>query len=223
MNIREILGFSALLLFPSLAAGQSSWPPDPPPVWLARPRVETFASIALGHVFRFDDRSFGNHANAGAGVEATVWRGLRAGAELNRTFGLSASPVKCGAISTGPGQTPLPCTGSAREGVGSATAASFTASYFFGTRRLQPYVLGGLSILHAKVYSASSIVRGDHVEFQEHSTTDTGIGMTFGFGLRACVTRRLSIRPEFRFSDGSALSSANLSQMRLSLSLAYGW
>lgn len=150
-----------------------------------------------------------------------VWRGLRVGAEVNRTFGLSPTPVKCGAIYPAPGQPAYPCTGSARAGVGEATAASFTAAYFFGARRVQTYILGGIGILRTREYTATSIIRTNYVEFQEDSNSDTGAGVTLGLGLRAAVTRRLSVRPELRFSDGTALSSANFSQLRLSLGLGY--
>jgi opacity protein-like surface antigen len=63
----------------------------------------------------------------------------------------------------------------------------------------------------------------DYVELQEASTNTTGIGMTLGVGLRVAVTRHLSIRPEIRYSDGTGLSSANLSQTRLSAGLGYSW
>ena len=218
MSLRKMfLGFCAWLAFSSLAAGQTK------PAWTARPKVEIFGSVAVAHIFRAGDRGLGTKANAGAGVEVPIWRGLRAGAEVNRTCGLAPTPVKCGSIYPGPGQPAYPCTGSAREGVGAAMAASFTAAWFFGGGRSQPYVFGGLSILRTQQFTSVSIVRTDHVEFQEISSRDTGAGLTFGIGLRAPLTRRLSIRPEFRFSDGTAMSRANLSQVRFSVGLGYGW
>jgi len=222
VKLRLIIGSVALLLCPSLAESQTSLPREQPG-WSVRPRVEVFASAGVGHVFRFEDRGFGTRSNAGAGVEVTIWRGLRAGAEVNRTFGLSPRPVKCGGIYPAPGQPAYPCTGSAREGVGAATAASFTAAYFFGEHRVQPYVLGGISVLRVREFTATSILRGDHIELQENSSNGTGAGIALGTGLRISVTRRFTIRPEFRFSDGTAMSGINMSQTRLAVGLGYTW
>ncbi len=220
MDIKRLSVVSIVCLFPGLAAAQSTQNPER--AWTPRPKFEIVTSIAMGHVFRFNDQGFGNHVNFGVGVELPVWRKLRVGAEINRTFGLSPSPVECGAILAGPGQ-PLPCVGTARQGVNSATTGSFTASYFFGEGRIQPYILGGISILSAKEYRASSIVHQDFVELSERELSSTGIGPTFGAGLRASINRHFSVRPEVRFSDGTALSDLNLSQWRISLGVAYGW
>ena len=221
MNGRMTLVVFISVLGPALAAGQSPAPQEP--TWISHPKVEIIGSIAAGHLFRFDDRGYGTNLNAGVGVEVPVWRGLRAGAEVNTTFGLSPSAATCGGIYPAPGQPAYPCTGFARDGVSGATEASFTAGYFFGHRRLQPYVLGGVSLLRTEQNSVVYIVQTDHVEIKGLSSNTTGIGLTLGAGLRAAVTRRLSIRPEFRYSDGTGLSSANMSQIRLSLGLGYSW
>jgi opacity protein-like surface antigen len=208
------------LLFSTFAAAQESREREPS--WNARPKFEIVASVAMGHVFRFPGHGFGNHLNFGVGVDMPVWRKLRIGAEINRTFGLSPTPVKCGSILTSSGQ-PMPCVGFAREGVSSTTAGSFTAAYFFGEGRVQPYLVGGLSILSGREFRSTSMVRQDVVELSEHELSSTGIGLTAGVGLRGSISRHFSIRPEIRFSDGTALSSLNLSQWRISLGAAYGW
>jgi len=219
MSIRRLAALSVALLLPSLVAAQSAQSGDKEPSWNAKPRLEIVASVAMGHVFRFDDRGFGNHGNFGAGIEVPVWHKLRIGAEINRTFGFEPTPAKCGSILFTRDQ-PMPCTGSAREGVSSATAGSITASYYFGKRRFQPYLVGGLSILSAKELRSTSIVHTDIVEFRENETRSTGIGPTFGAGLRISVNRHISIRPEVRFIDGTAGSTLNLSQWRLSIGAA---
>ena len=223
MNLRILSVFCTLLICSSLAMSQTSRPQEMKPAGNPLPRIEVFGSIAAAHIFRFEDQGFGTKANAGVGVEVTVWHSLRAGAEVNTTFGLSPSPFKCGGILPGPGQPPYPCTGSARVGVGAATAASFTAAWYFGSGRVKPYILGGLSILKTEQYSSWSIVRTDHVELREISSRATGAGPAFGIGVHALLTRRLSLRPELRFSDGTAMSSANMSQVRFSVGLGYGW
>jgi opacity protein-like surface antigen len=222
MNKGNLIALSVGLFFPALAAAQAASQQNPVLKSIARPKFEIVASIATGHVFRFGDQGFGNHTNFGAGVEVPVWRKLRIGAEINRTFGLSPSLAKCGGILDNQRQ-PLPCVGTAREGVSEMTAASFTASYFFGEGRIQPYLVGGLSILRASEYRSSSFVHQGFVEFSEDKLSSAGIGPTLGAGLRASINRHLSIRPEIRFSDGTARSSLNLSQWRISAGVAYGW
>jgi opacity protein-like surface antigen len=220
-NGLPVVLFAALLISAFAAArnaqSQNRNSPDK-----AQPKFEIIASVALGHVFRFEDQGFGNHFNFGAGIEVPVWRKLRVGAEINRTFGLSPTMAKCGAILSAPDQ-PLPCVGTARQGVSSATAGSLTAAYFFGTGRTQPYIVGGLSILSATEFGATSVIHQDYVEFIEGKSHSTGIGPTLGAGLRISINRHFSIRPEIRFSDGTALSSLNLSQWRISAGAAYAW
>ncbi len=223
MNGKIIIGFAVLVVSPALIASQSSVPQEPRSDWISQPKVELIASVAVGHVFRFDDRGYGTKPNLGIGIELPVRRGLRVGAEINRTFGLSPGAAECGSIYPAPDQPAYPCTGSAREGVDAATAASFTAGYYFGNARIQPYLLGGVGFLRTRQYSATYVVRTDHVELQENSASDTGAGITLGIGLRIAVARRLSVRPEFRFYDGTALSRVNMSKIRFSAGLGYSW
>jgi opacity protein-like surface antigen len=214
-----IVWFAALLIS-GFAVTRNAQSQDRKPQENAWPKFEIIASVAMGHVFRYEDQGFGNHFNFGAGVEVPVWRQLRIGTEINRTFGLSPTMAKCGAILNSPDQ-PLPCVGTARQGVSSATAGSLTAAYFFGSGRTQPYIVGGVSVLSATELSVSSVVHPDYVEFVEHKSHSTGIGPTLGAGLRVSINRHFSVRPEIRFSDGTAVSSLNLSQWRLSVGAAY--
>jgi hypothetical protein len=93
----------------------------------------------------------------------------------------------------------------------------------FGEKRIQPYVLSGISILSAKQHTSMSTVHNNYVELSDREWSSTGIGPALGAGLRASPRRHFSIRPEVRFSDGTALSSLNLSQWRVSVVVAYGW
>ena len=212
----------AALLIPAFAAARNAQSQDRNLPDNTPPKFEVIASVAMGHVFRFEDQGFGNHFNFGAGIEVPVWRNLRIGAEINRTFGFSPSIAKCGAILSAPDK-PLPCVGTARHGVSSATAGSLTAAYFVGAGRTQPYLVGGLSILSATEFGVTSIVHQDYVELIEGKSHSTGIGPTLGAGLRISINRHFSVRPEIRFSDGTALSSLNLSQWRISAGAAYTW
>ena len=221
MNKTMLAAFSGAFLFPICAAAQST-SQNSEGAWTARPKFEVVASVATAHVFRFEDEGFGNHSNFGVGVEVRVWQRLRFGAEINRTYGLSPGTAKCGGIGLGPNQ-PLPCVGTAREGVTSAAAGSFTANYFFGDGRIQPYVLGGISVLHAKEYTSAASIRQNVVEFTEIERTGTGMGPALGAGIRASINRHIAIRPEIRFVDGTARSRLNLSQWRTSIGIAYSW
>jgi opacity protein-like surface antigen len=222
MSIQRLVALGVALLLPSLAAAQNAQSQDKEQSWNSRPGFEVVASVAMGHVFRFEGKGFGNHTNFGVGIEAPVWHKLRIGAEINRTFGFEPTTAKCRSISFTPDQ-PIPCTGIAREGVSSATAGSITASYFFGEGRVQPYLVGGLSILGAKEFRSTSIIHPGVVEFRENEISSTGIGPTFGAGLRISANRHISIRPEVRFADGTSRSALNLSQWRFSMGAAYGW
>jgi opacity protein-like surface antigen len=222
MSTKILAALGVALLLPSLAAAQSAESKNKEPSWNARPRFEIVISVAMSHIFRFEDEGFGNHRNFGIGIDVPIWHKLRIGADINRTFGFEPTPANCGSILFNQDQ-PMPCTGFAREGVSSATAGSITASYFFGEGRVQPYLVGGLSILNAKEFRSTSIVHPEVVEFGETETSSTGIGPTFGAGLRISVNRHISIRPEARFADGTARSTLNLSQWRISIGAAYGW
>ncbi len=220
MNRAKCVMFIALLLLPAFAAAQDQATPERG--WNPKPRLEVTTSIAMGYVFRYDDEGFGKHPNLGIGIEMPVWRKLRIGGEINRTFGFSLTPLKPDAILFAPGQ-PMPYVGTARSGVSSATAGSITASYFFGDGRVQPYLLGGIGILSATEHRTISKIQKDYVAVSEFEVSSTGIGPAMGVGLRASVNRHFSIRPEIRFCDGTARSGLNLSQWRLSLGVAYGW
>lgn len=78
-------------------------------------------------------------------------------------------------------------------------------------------------MLWTRQTSYSSIVRSDHIDLQEYPSSATGVGPAFGFGLRVSLTGRLSLRPELRICDGTSMSSANLSLLRLSAGVGYGW
>ncbi len=222
MKIKGLVTLAVALLFPALAAAQSTSSETHNPRWNTRPKFEITSGVAMTRVFRLMGRTFGTHPNIGLGMEVALWKKLRFGAEINHTLGLSPTPVQCGAIVSDQDR-PLRCIGSARKGVSTITAGSFTGSYFFGEGRVQPYLVGGLSILSATQYTPVISVNQDVVELSEYQTSDTGVGLTAGAGLRISLSRHISIRPEARFSDGSSHSRLNLSQCRISMSFGYAW
>ncbi len=191
------------------------------PVGMAR--ADVVASVALGRVFRVEDRAFGNHVNLGAGVNVRLWRRLYAGVDVDRTLGLTPAPISCGAISAGPGQAALPCVGSAHEGPSKVTVASVIALYYLAAGRVQPFVTGGISILRSEEVRSLAVVEQDVVRHTEFAVRDTGAGLTVGGGFRVVVTPALSVRTEVRLANGTAMAASNLSQFRLSTGVGYGW
>ena len=217
MDVRMSSLALVALLLPTVCAAQVPARPLEPP------RVEVVGDVALGRVFRFEDRAFGNHLNLGAGVSVQVWRRLYAGAGIDRTLGLTPAPVRCGTISLGPGQAPLPCVGTAREGPSAVTVMSVTALYYFTAGRVQPFVTGGVSILSSTEFASLALVQQDVVRYSEMTLRDTGAGLALGGGLRIAVTPALSVRTEMRLATGAAMSRSNLSRFRLSTGVGYGW
>jgi hypothetical protein len=63
MNTGNLIALSVGLFFPALAAAQVASQQNPEAKWITRPKFEMVASIASGHVYRFDDQGFGNHVN----------------------------------------------------------------------------------------------------------------------------------------------------------------
>ena len=177
---------------------------------------EVFAAIAQGRLFRIEDNPIGSGLNAGAGIGLRHRSGLGTEFEVNRTFGLSARPVPCGIVD-------VPCEGSARQGVTSATIFSVNVRWEFGRARLRPYVTGGVGALFSKGLSVSLYASQQRAVWSEEQWSDTGLAINAGGGLRIQLSRSLSLRPELRLYGASALSRANLSLLRPSIALAWSW
>jgi opacity protein-like surface antigen len=198
---------ACLLLVPAAAAAQ--------PV---APRVEVSGSVAAAHVFRIEDESFGTALNAGMSFEWRALPSLGVGAEVNRVTGLEPDAIDCNAV---PG---VSCTGTGREGVLSATLMSVTAAWHFGaSRRAQPYLIGGMNVVWSRTLSSVTFGSGSVRTISEIEQHDRGMGITAGVGVRVPVGDRVIIRPEWRIYDGSLMGRANLSIMRTSVAIGYGW
>lgn len=177
---------------------------------------EVFVSIGHGHLFRIEDNPIGSGPNIGAGIGLRHRSGLGFDVELNRTLGLAASTAPCGIAN-------VPCEGSARQGVTGATILSFNMRYEFTRARVRPYLTGGIGPLWSKGFSPTLYASEQRAIFREESWNDTGLAVAFGGGLRIGLTRSLSLQPELRVYNATALSRANLSLFRPSLALAWSW
>jgi hypothetical protein len=177
------------------------------------PVTEIFGSVAQGHLSRFDDRTFGNGLNVagGAGIR---WSRLGVEFDVNHQLGLTPEIARCGITS---------CSGTARQGVLSATIASGNLFYQFGESPVRPYVIGGLGAFWSRSVSSVLTIRGTNGTFSEFETSDTGLAISFGAGLRIAVGKSFSIRPDIRLYDGSLLGRENLTLIRTSIGAAWQW
>ncbi len=178
---------------------------------------EVFGTFGVGRLFRFDDKSFGNGPNLGAGVGLRLRNGLGFEFEWNRTLGLSLVPAPCGIAG-------LQCEINARQGVSSANVASANVFYYFSrSYRVQPYVTGGLGALWSKGKEVSILVQDSTAIAREEDWSDTGLAWNIGAGLRIEAGKGFWLRPEIRLLDATARSRANLSLFRASIGAGYDW
>jgi hypothetical protein len=194
----------------------------PPPAAAQSPAWTRELSVGygLGHVFRFDDATYGNVPNISGGVALVHRSGWGLEVEANRSMGLTPKSSPCGIVIEG---RPASCIGDAHDGVESALVASAGVRYQFGSGRIQPYLTAALGILHSRsVWSTASVV-GPRVILTEEHVRDTGIGPDLGAGLRFRMGRRLSLSPEVRWLDASVRSRLNLAVTRLALRTAVTW
>jgi hypothetical protein len=180
---------------------------------------EVSAGVGLGHVFRYEDQTFGDRPNISGAVAIVHRAGLGVELEINGTLGLSPSPAPCGtAIDAVPA-----CVGRTHNGVRSATIGSVLARYQFSRRGVRPYVTAGLGVLRSRSVWSSGVVEGNQIILTETELTDIGVGPDLGAGIRVDVTRRASIRPEVRWLEASFRSRLNLAVTRLSIRTVYSW
>ena len=113
----------ALLTISTLSIPTLGWGQD------GRWTPEVSASVGLGHVFRFDDETFGDRLNAGVAVAIAHRSGLVIELDVERVFGLEPKPAPCGLVNN-------TCIGNGRYGPRQATVASLAINYRFkGTPR----------------------------------------------------------------------------------------
>lgn len=202
----------AVNLFPVLAAAQSR----PAPGWTP----EVSAGVGIGHVFRYADESFGDEPNISVAAALLRHNGIGLEVEANRTMGLTPRPAPCGVFVAG---APATCEGEAREGVLDAASVSFNFRYQFMRYRLQPYFMAGVGILHTRVVTSVTTVRGETATLSEVEDSSTGLGPDVGAGLRIPIVGGLSINPEIRWLEAASLSRHNLAVTRASVRAAVSW
>ena len=186
-----------VILVPTIAHAQGrAWTP------------EISIGAGLGHVFRWEDRSYGDRTNAGAGVAIVHSSGWAFEVHADRTFGLDPSLAPCGVVN-------VTCVGVAHEGPTSMTVASINARYHFTKHRLQPYLIGGLGLLWSRSLHSLTQVQGAIAVITELHSRDSGFGPELGAGLRLPIGRGWSVNGELRWLDAPWLSRQNLAITRV--------
>ena len=195
-----------LVLFPFASDAQPTWS-----TW----QPEAGGSVAWGHTVRFGDQTFGDTPNLGLTLGARHETGLGFEVEVNKTFGLTPEPVPCSGVA--------PCVGEAVSGVRTTLITSGNVLYHFGGHRVRPYVIGGIGVMWTEWAQSITFARGNVDEILQRDERDTGMVISFGGGLRIQLTEHLSVRPELRVYDSTALSRSNLNLIRASVGIGVGW
>jgi opacity protein-like surface antigen len=210
MGLRTIVCLSlASICVSNFAAAQS--------LHASTPRFEVFGGIGWGHLFRVEDRTFGDRPNIAAGVGVELFPRVRVEFEINDTVGLTPESTLCGAP---PGIT---CVGEGHDGFSRARMATGNVVYFFSNGRTQPYITGGIGTLWSKGVGSITFGSRNPWIITEQEFHERGLVWHVGTGVRIAVTRRISIRPEFRIYDSTIQSRVNLNMFRGSVAVGYGW
>ncbi len=200
----------AIIAISALSFSAPGWAQD------GRWSPEISAGIGVGHVFRFNDETFGNPLNAGAAVAIAHRSGIVAGVEVDRVFGLEPKRAPCGLVNR-------TCIGDGRYGPREATVASFGVHYRFGGGRVQPFLFAGVGVLWTASFHTTTYVNVNPAVMVESESRDRGFGPDLGAGLRIRLSRHVAISPEVRWLEGSVMSRENLSVTRLGMWTTYVW
>lgn len=198
----RVLSLLAVVGVPSIAWAQSgAWTP------------EIYIGGGLGHVFRWEDRTYGDRANAGGGVGIAHSSGWAFEVHGDWTFGLEPPLAPC--------LVNVTCVGVGHDGPTSMTAASINARYHFNKRRLRPYLIGGLGVLWSRSLHSLTQTQGPIAIVTESQSSDRGFGPELGAGLRLPLARGWSLNGELRWLDAPWLSRQNLAITRITTHVTY--
>jgi outer membrane protein with beta-barrel domain len=180
------------------------------------PKFEVTGRVGLGTLKRFGDNYSDSGMTLGAGAVFGVYRRLGVGFDAERIRNLQPAAVRCGLLS---------CSGSAVEGVRSASLISFNALYYFPVSgRTVPFVLGSIGMLQSRSANAITFAgTTTGVIVQQADETDRGVAIGLGGGVRIPIGARFSVRPEIRLVDSTIRSRSNLSLIHTAIAVGYHW
>jgi opacity protein-like surface antigen len=198
-----LLTMLSMIVVPVAAGAQSrSWTP------------ELSLSAGLGHVFRWEDQTFGDRLNAGGGVAIAHRSGWAFEWHADNTFGLEPPQAPCGLVN-------VTCIGTAHDGLTKMTVMSINVRRYFGDGRLQPYLTGGLGVMWSRSLHSLTQVRGPIATVTETASSDRGFGPDLGAGLRIKLASSWSVEAEVRWLDAPWRSRQNLAVTRLLVGATY--
>jgi opacity protein-like surface antigen len=204
--MRPITMSLAVVATAAIASGASAQPASWTP--------EISLGAGLGHVFRWEDQTFGDRITAGGGVAMAHRSGWAFEWHADRTFGLRPKLAPCGLVN-------VTCVGLAHYGPTRMAVMSMNVRRSFGDGRLQPYLTGGLGAMWSRSLHSVTQVRGSITTNSEFASNDRGFGPDLGAGLRMRVARAWSLEAEVRWLDAPWLSRQNLAVTRLLTGATY--
>ena len=169
---------------------------------------ELSVGAGLGHVFRWEDQTFGDKGTAGAAVAIAHVSGWAFEIHGDKTFGLEPRRAPCGLVN-------VECVGVAHDGPTSMATMTIGARFNFGSNRIQPYILGGLGMMWSESLHSLTQVRGPIAIVTEHASSDQGFGPDLGGGVRVALNRFWSVGGELRWLDASWRSRENIAATRM--------
>jgi opacity protein-like surface antigen len=202
-TLLPVLTMLSVVAVPAVAGAQShSWTP------------EVSVGAGLGHVFRWEDQTFGDRLNAGGGVAIALRSGWAFEWHADHTFGLEPRQAPCGLVN-------VTCVGSAHEGPTQMTVTSFNVRRYFGDGRVRPFLTGGLGVMWSRSSHSITRVQGSIATISEFATGDSGFGPDLGGGIRVRIARSWSAEAAVRWLDAPWLSRQNLAVTRLLVGASY--
>jgi len=204
--IQRIIGLVLTLAVPGAAAAQS----PAGPTWAP----EISVSGGLGHVFRWEDQTYGDKPDVGGAVTVVYRSKFAIDLAFDRVIGLEPRLVPCGLVN-------VECVGIAHYGPYSAAVTSLAFQYRFAGTRVRPYLLGGLGVLWSKSLHSLTQVQGPIAIVSESASSDRGFGPDLGAGVRITFGRHFAVSPEIRWLDAPWLSRENLAVTRLVVRVSY--
>ena len=204
MRISPVIIVTFITLCAPIAAGAQTFTPE-----------VSFAT-GMGHVFRYNDESFGNPLTAGGAVALVHPSGFAIEMLVDRTAGLEPKPTPCGVVG-------VTCIGDGRYGPTSSTVTSVGVQYRLKGKRVRPYFTAALGMLWSRSLSSVTRVSGSVATITDSAEHDRGFGPDLGAGVRIALAKGLAISPEIRWLDAPWLARANLAVTRLSIRTSYGW
>jgi opacity protein-like surface antigen len=178
-------------------------------------RNEAFVTLGWAHIFRAEDRGFGNPVDIGGGVRVPLARRVGVEVEFNRALGLQADPARCGVVGG--------CEGKAREGLLDATLVTTNIYVRFPRGRVEPFLVGGVGGMWTTSVNSLTTMRGGVGIMSEWEERSVGLAIGFGGGATVALMQRWSVRPEIRIYDSTAMSRTNLAVIRTALGVGYQW